>query len=116
MRRRLKQVTVVVIVVIAVAQLVRPQRRNPPADESRTIQAHTGTASPLVAALNRSCGDCHSNDTVWPWYTEIALLSWLMASGVAEGRKAVNLSEWGAHPPSAQRALLSVEALWATWK
>jgi hypothetical protein len=51
---------------------------------------------------------------VWPWYTEIAPLSWLMASGVAEGRKAVNFSEWAAYPPSAQRALLSASCQDAT--
>jgi hypothetical protein len=76
MRRRLKQAATVFVLVFVVAQLVRPQRENPPTDEGRTIQAHMGTTSPLVAVLDRSCGDCHSNDTVWPWYTEIAPLSW----------------------------------------
>jgi hypothetical protein len=114
MRRRLKQAAIVFVVAFAVAQFVRPQRGNPPTDERRTIQAHMGTTSPLVAVLDRSCGDCHSNNTVWPWYTEIAPLSWLMASGVAEGRKAVNFSEWAAYPPSAQRALLSASCQDAT--
>ena len=76
-------------------------------DASRTIQAHVGTASELVAVLDRSCRDCHSNATVWPWYTQIAPASWLMAYGVREGRKAVNFSEWAAYPPEAQRTLLS---------
>jgi hypothetical protein len=114
MRRRLKQAAIVFVVVFAVAQFVRPQRGNPPTDERRTIQAHVGTTSQLVAVLDRSCGDCHSNNTVWPWYTEIAPLSWLMASGVAEGRKAVNFSEWATYPPSTQRALLSASCQDAT--
>jgi hypothetical protein len=114
MRRRLKQAVIVFVVVFVVAQFVRPQHGNPPTDERRTIQAHMGTTSPLVAVLDRSCGDCHSNNTAWPWYTEIAPLSWLMASGVAEGRKAVNFSEWSAYPPSAQRALLSASCQDAT--
>jgi hypothetical protein len=66
-----------------------------------------GTSSELVAVLNRACNDCHSNVTVWPWYTEIAPLSWLMAYGVKEGRKAVNFSEWAAYPPEGQRILLA---------
>ena len=107
MRRRLKQAVFVSIVVFAVAQLVRPQSGDPPTDESRTIQAYMGTASPLVAVLDRSCGDCHSNHTAWPWYAHVAPVSWLMANGVTEGRKAVNFSEWAGYPPSAQRALLS---------
>ena len=107
MSRRLKQAAVVFVVVFAAAQLVRPERANPPTDTSRTIQAHAGTTSELAAVLDRSCRDCHSNNTVWPWYTQVAPVSWLMAYGVTEGRKAVNFSEWAAYPPEAQRTLLS---------
>lgn len=108
MSRRLKQAAVVFIVVFAAAQLVRPERANPATDASRTIQGHMGTAGGLVAVLDRACGDCHSNNTVWAWYTQIAPLSWLMAYGVAEGRKAVNFSEWAAYSPEQQRMLLAV--------
>lgn len=106
MSRRLRQAAVVLIAVFAAAQLVRPERANPPTDARRTIQAHIGAPSGLVAVLDRACGDCHSNGTVWPWYTQIAPLSWLMAYGVKEGRNAVNFSEWGAYPPARQRELL----------
>jgi hypothetical protein len=114
MRRRLIQVAVVFVVAFAAAQLVRPERANPPIDPSRTIQAHAGTTSELAAVLDRSCRDCHSNNTVWPWYTQIAPLSWLMARAVAEGRKAVNFSEWASYPPDVQRASLSVSCEDAT--
>ena len=114
MRRRLKLAGIVFIVVFAVAQFVRPQRGDPPTDEARTIQAHMGTTSPLVAVLDRSCGDCHSNHAAWPWYAQVAPMSWLMTSAVTEGRKAVNFSEWGTYPPSAQRALLSASCQDAT--
>jgi hypothetical protein len=105
--RRLKQAAIVLVIVVAAAQLVRPERTNPATDPSRTIRAHVGDASGLPALLDRSCRDCHSNATVWPWYTQIAPASWLMAYGVMEGRKAVNFSEWAAYPPEAQRTLLS---------
>jgi heme-binding protein len=106
MSKQAKQAAVVFAVVVAAAQLVRPQRVNPPTDASRTIQAQVGTASGLVAVLDRACSDCHSNRTVWPWYTEIAPMSWLMVYGVREGRKAVNFSEWAAYPPELRRQLL----------
>jgi len=112
--RRLKQAAIVIGIVFAAAQLVRPERANPTTDATRTIQAHVGTTSELVAVLDRSCRDCHSNNTVWPWYTQIAPLSWLMARGVAEGRKAVNFSEWASYPPVVQRTLLSVSCQDAT--
>jgi heme-binding protein len=107
MSRRLKQAAVVLLVVFAAAQLVRPGRANPPIDASRTIQAHVGTANGLVAVLDRACRDCHSNGTVWPWYTQVAPLSWLMAYGVKAGRQAVNFSDWAAYPPERQRELLA---------
>ena len=107
MSRRLKWAAVAVVAVLAAAQLIRPERTNPPTDEGRTIQAHAATASGLAAVLDRSCSDCHSNATVWPWYTEIAPLSWLMVYSVNEGRKVVNFSEWGSYQPERQQKLLS---------
>jgi hypothetical protein len=106
--RRLKLAAIVIVVVFAAAQLVRPERTNPATDLSRTVQAHIGTTSGLVPVLDRSCRDCHSNGTVWPWYTQIAPTSWLMAQAVSEGRKAVNFSEWAAYSPEQQRMLLAV--------
>src|SRR5262249_32395474 len=105
--RRIKQAIVVLVVVFAAAQLVRPDRTNPPTDASRTFQAHGGTSGGLAAILDRSCRDCHSNETEWAWYTQIAPLSWLMARSVTEGRKAVNFSEWAAYTPQQRRLLLS---------
>jgi hypothetical protein len=97
----------VIAIAFAAAQLVRPERTNPATDESRTIQTHMGTARELVAVLDRSCGDCHSNATVWPWYTRVAPASWAMAYTVTEGRKAVNFSDWAAYSPEARQTLLS---------
>ncbi|MCX8062213.1 MAG: heme-binding domain-containing protein [Anaerolineales bacterium] len=43
----------------------------------------------------RACADCHSNETVWPWYSHIAPISWLIQRDVDRGRAALNVSEWG---------------------
>ena len=43
----------------------------------------------------RVCGDCHSNETKWPWYSSIAPVSWLVAYDVHEGREHFNVSMWG---------------------
>src|SRR5262245_46412884 len=114
MRRRLKQAAFVLVVAFVAAQFVRPDRSNPTTDPSRTIQAHVGRSSGLAAVLDRACSDCHSNNTAWRWYTQIAPVSWLMARGVAEGRKAVNFSEWASYPPHVQRTLLSASCQDAT--
>ena len=42
----------------------------------------------------RACFDCHSNETVWPWYSNIAPVSWLLQYDVEKGREEVNFSDW----------------------
>jgi len=52
--------------------------------------------SPETRALAvRACFDCHSNATTWPWYSNIAPISWLSYNHVVEGRGILNFSEWG---------------------
>lgn len=110
MWRRLGKVAVVFVIVVAVffvaAQLVRPERTNPPTVSNQTFQASSGAKGDVVAIVERSCGDCHSNATVWARYSNTAPLSWLIVRGVNEGRHALNFSEWGAYPPEKRSALL----------
>lgn len=44
--------------------------------------------------LKTACYDCHSNETVWPWYSKIAPFSWVVSNHVTEGKKALNFSTW----------------------
>jgi len=62
---------------------------------------------PLVAKiLDRSCADCHSNKTRWPWYSHVAPVSWFVIDHVNHGRSHLNFSEWGRYDPFEQRDLL----------
>ena len=91
----LKWLMSVVACLFLVAQFVRPTRTNPAVDESQTIFARTQMTPPVKDILDRSCRDCHSNQTEWPWYTNVAPLSWFIVNHVNEGRKNWSLSEWG---------------------
>jgi hypothetical protein len=106
MSKRFEQGLIVLVVVFAAAQLIRPERSNPPIDAGRTFRAHAADTNELAGVLDRSCRDCHSNETAWPWYTGIAPVSWLMTYGVQRGRQSVNFSEWATYQPERQRALL----------
>lgn len=92
-----------VLLVLAVAflaiQFKRPSHANPPLDPAKTIEATTNVPPDVHAILDRSCVDCHSNKTVWPWYTQIAPVSWLLVDDVNKGRKELNFSEWGTYKP-----------------
>jgi hypothetical protein len=109
--RKTLRVTAIIFVILAVAfaasQLIRPERTNPPTDASHSIEASAHMSKAFVAILNRACNDCHSNQTVWSRFTNVAPLSWLVAYGVSEGRKAVNFSQWNTYTPAHQRELLA---------
>jgi len=76
-------------------QLVPVDRSNPPV--RRTIDA----PEDVERVLRRSCYDCHSNETDWPWYSRVAPASWLVADDVHEAREDMNFSEWPDDPDDA---------------
>ncbi len=52
----------------------------------------------------RACSDCHSNETVFPWYSTIAPVSWLVESDIQSGRKNFNISEWDQRKQNGEEA------------
>lgn len=91
----LKWLMLVVAVLFVGIQFKRPARTNPPIDESQTINAHTQMTPQVAQIIDRSCSDCHTNKTAWPWYTNVSPVSWFVVDHVDEGRGDMNLSEWG---------------------
>ncbi|MEE8443468.1 MAG: heme-binding domain-containing protein [Dehalococcoidia bacterium] len=78
-------------------------RANPP------IRGEPPWDSPATRTLVvRACFDCHSNETEWPWYSNIAPFSWVVQNHVDEGRDKLNYSEW---PQSQEEADESAETV-----
>ena len=83
----IKMVFITVLVLLGI-QFVPVNRSNPPVEEEITV-------SPEVKAiLKRACFDCHSHETIWPSYSRVAPVSWLLAWDVGEGREELNFSTW----------------------
>ncbi|MEO6693345.1 MAG: heme-binding domain-containing protein [Saprospiraceae bacterium] len=61
----------------------------------------------IQTILKRACYDCHSNQTKWPWYSQIAPVSWLLADDINKGRKKMNFSEWNKIPIAKQELRLN---------
>jgi len=95
LRKVLKWLVVVVAILFFAVQFKRPARTNPPIDHSQTLEAHAQISPEVSSILARSCNDCHSNRTAWPWYTNVAPVSWFVTEHVDEGRSEMNFSEWG---------------------
>ena len=75
-------------VLVLLIQVVRPEQTNPPV--TGEIQA----PAEVMSLLKRSCYDCHSNESKWPWYSQVAPVSWLVTKDVNDGRKHLNFSVW----------------------
>ena len=80
------------------AQFFPIHRDNPPVDPTHTLYTSTPVPSNVHTVLERSCSDCHSNATVWPWYSHLAPVSWMIADDVHGGRRHFNISEWNSYP------------------
>lgn len=111
MKARLLKVIKWVVIVLAclflIAQFKRPAKTNPVSDPSAALEAHVQLDPKVGAILNRSCYDCHSNKTRWPWYSNVAPVSWFVIDHVNEGRRDMNFSEWGMQSPQDQRGQLN---------
>ena len=75
--------------VFVLVQLVPVDRANPP------VGGEVAAPGEVRAILRRACYDCHSNETVWPWYGRVAPVSWLLERDIREGRKEVDFSVFG---------------------
>jgi RNA polymerase subunit RPABC4/transcription elongation factor Spt4 len=96
-RRWAKSIGLTVLVLWLACQLVPANRRNPGFDQSKTIYATENVPPAVKSVLERSCRNCHSNETSWPWYSYVAPASWVIAHDVHQARKAMNFSEWGSY-------------------
>src|ERR1700682_3776420 len=93
---RVKRIALALVVVFLLAQFVQPKRTNPPVVPSRSLEAHVQVPHDVLPILKRSCGDCHSSETVWPWYSHVAPVSWLVADDVNTARSHINFQDWEA--------------------
>lgn len=82
------------IALVVVIQAYRPARDNPPIDATRTLEAAVPVPAGVERILADSCNDCHSDQTHWPWYSNVAPISWIVADHVTNGRRHLNFSEW----------------------
>ena len=102
-KKSLKIIAAVLLVGIAALQFYRPDRVNPLIVEAETLQATTQIPENIRGILKRSCNDCHSNETVYPWYSNVSPFSWLLAEHIEEGRRELNLSVWNTYSARKKR-------------
>lgn len=99
--RRALRIAVPFVVLLAFGiQWVPVDRSNPP------VETDLGAPPQVDAILRRACYDCHSNESVWPWYSRVAPVSWVIAHHVHEGRDELNFSTWNRFDDRQRRKML----------
>ncbi|MCG3687608.1 heme-binding domain-containing protein [Aliarcobacter butzleri] len=86
----MKRFLLILLGLFLVIQLIPTSKENEVVDKSLEITAEEG----IMDILRTACYDCHSNETVYPWYSYIAPFSWTISKHVKEGKKALNFSIW----------------------
>jgi hypothetical protein len=109
MSRPLKVLILVVATMFAAIQAFRPDRTSPPSDPAQSVTSAVPVPSRVQTVLTRSCYDCHSHETRWPWYSQVAPISWMIANDVSEGRDYLNFSTWASY--SAVKAADKLETI-----
>lgn len=100
-----------VVPIFLLAFMVRAPHTNPHVDASHSIEAVLRPPAEVAGTLRRACGDCHSYETKWPWYSQVEPLASMVSEDVDKGRRALNLSEWRNDSRGAAVLLAACEAV-----
>ena len=100
----LRIIIIVIIVILIGIQFVPVSKTNPP------VTGEIKAPNDVMQILRTSCYDCHSNEVNWPWYSNVAPMSWLVAYDVDEAREHMNFSKWASY--SADDKAEDIEEIW----
>jgi len=102
-RGLIKKIVLIVVAVLVVGfiviQFFQIDRTVPPVQAAETIEAAVPVPPDISEIIGRSCVDCHSNLTVYPWYTRIQPVGWFMKNHIDEGRRELNFSIFNTYNP-----------------
>lgn len=100
MTRTLQRTGLAALVLLLAIQVIPVERDNPP------VKVEIPAPNEVRDVLQRSCYDCHSNTTLWPWYSYVAPSSWFVIGHVRDAREDLNLTEWPLLDTEAQQFFL----------
>lgn len=103
MSTTLKRILLGLVVVLVIMQFFQIDKTQPPSDPQDDFIKLLSPPEQVAALLKTSCYDCHSYETAYPWYTNVAPLSWWIGHHIEEGREHLNFSEWGKYTERRQK-------------
>jgi hypothetical protein len=107
MLKRILQIIVMLLFTCFVAiQFIRPDFTNPPVTRAETLESTTQVPENVQKILTRACNDCHTNETVYPWYSKIQPSAWFLKDHIDDGRRHLNFSIWNTYETAKKRKKL----------
>tara|TARA_B110000977_G_C11059231_1_gene485262 strand:+ start:367 stop:843 length:477 start_codon:yes stop_codon:yes gene_type:complete len=94
MKKTVKIVFIFALGALVVIQFIRPDKNEAGYEGVEHFENETKPSAQMAALLRANCYDCHSNQTSYPWYAEIAPVNYWLADHVNDGRKHFNVSAW----------------------
>jgi len=80
---------------LVVIQFFQPEKNMSPVNPAEDLLMVTSPPGQVADLIKSSCYDCHSNQTVYPWYSKVAPVSWYLQKHIKEGKSDLNVSEYG---------------------
>lgn len=96
-RFSLKKISLILAITLLFIQSFRIDKSTKPVDSSKDLISLTAPNAEVTQLLKTACYDCHSNQPTFPWYTNIAPVSWWIKHHIDEGSHHLNFSEWGTY-------------------
>jgi hypothetical protein len=100
-----RKILIALVIVLVIIQFIRPSK-NLSGDRSKDISIAYEVPDSVKTIFQRSCNDCHSNTTLYPWYAEVEPVGWWLSNHVAEGKRHFNLNNFAAMKPALQKKKL----------
>jgi hypothetical protein len=99
---KLKKIFLGVVVVLIAIQFFHPEKNLSNGVEANSIAAAYTTPEEVKTILKTSCNDCHSNNTIYPWYNNIQPVAWWLNHHIDEAKHDLNFDEFASYSPRRQ--------------
>lgn len=106
MKKVLKITAILIAAAFLFVQFFRPDFTNPAVNRAESLEAATEVPENVREILKRSCYDCHSNETVYPWYSNFQPSAWFLEDHIRAGRDELNFSVWNTYETNRKRRKL----------
>ena len=97
MKKAVKYILIILLVALVIIQFIRPEKNNGGYESVALFEKETNPSAEVALLLKENCYDCHSDQTQYPWYAEVAPFSFWLDEHVEHGKGHFNVSAWDSY-------------------